>query len=70
MCAGQVVAVQVERLASIVHLRDALPIAELDVSCFGCPAGWVEERDESSRRRKKKWMQLDPQSGVDFLMLV
>ena len=44
-------------------LREALPIAELDVSCFGCPAGWVEERDESSRRRKKKWIQLDPQGG-------
>ena len=54
---------QVERLASISHLKDALPIADLDVSFFGCPPGWVEECDESSRRRKRKWLQRDPQSG-------
>ena len=50
---------QVEALISLATLKTALPLSELDPSAFACPAGWSEEQDETSRRRKKKWVQYD-----------
>ena len=50
---------QMESLASLSHLKERLPISSLDPSAFSCPVGWVEERDDSGRRRKKKWVQYE-----------
>ena len=51
---------QVERLFSLIHLKERLPI-NVDPSTFGCPPGWDETfTDEGRRRPKKKWVRSKP----------
>ena len=57
---GEASGPQVERLLSVVHLKERLPING-DPMTFGCPSGWEEVVvDEGRRRAKRKYRRLDP----------